>query len=374
MKMKDICNSITDGSHNPPQGISDSEYVMLSSKNIYDDKINFEEPRYISQEDFERENRRTKIAEGDVLLTIVGTVGRTAIVDDKMPVFTLQRSVAVLHPKRDICDGRFLMYALRGKRKYIENRAKGVAQKGIYLNEILDIDISIPDKAEQEVIVNKLDKICSIISFRQQELRILDELIKARFVEMFGDPILNPKGYKKEIIEKHIDLLSGYPFKSKQYVDKGVNICGGLIIMPQKIKWEECVHWRSTDGVEDYLLKENDIVMALDRPWISEGFKIAKIDAEHLPALLIQRTARIRAIDMNQDYLYYCFSNGGFDAHSNVTGSLVPHISARDIRSFEVMIPPIESQNQFADFVRVIDKSKLSVLLLCSNHRHYLIV
>ena len=78
MKVKDICNSVTDGSHNPPQGIDSSEYIMLSSKNIFDDKVTFEEPRYLLKEDFEKENKRTKISEGDVLLTIVGTVGRTA--------------------------------------------------------------------------------------------------------------------------------------------------------------------------------------------------------------------------------------------------------------------------------------------------------
>ena len=223
------------------------------------------------------------------------------------------------------------------------------------------MEINLISLEEQDNIVTLLEKIDDIVRKRKKELSALDNLIKARFVEMFGDPISNPKGYKKEAIEKHIDLLSGYPFKSEQYVDKGINICGGLIIMPQKIKWEECVHWESTDGYEDYLLNENDIVMALDRPWIAEGFKIAKIDANHLPALLIQRTARIRALDLNQDYLYYCFINGGFDRHSNVTGSLVPHISAKDIRSFKVMLPPIELQNQFADFVRAVDKSKVKV-------------
>ena len=74
---------------------------------------------------------------------------------------------------------------------------------------------------------------------------------------------------------------------------------------------------------------------------------------------IIQRTARIRAIDVNQTYLYWCFINGGFDKHSNVTGSLVPHISAKDIKSFEIMLPPIELQNQFADFVTQVDKLKL---------------
>lgn len=227
--------------------------------------------------------------------------------------------------------------------------------------DIAPMEINLISLEEQDNIVTLLEKIDDIVRKRKKELSALDNLIKARFVEMFGDPISNPKGYKKEAIEKHIDLLSGYPFKSEQYVDKGINICGGLIIMPQKIKWEECVHWESTDGYEDYLLNENDIVMALDRPWIAEGFKIAKIDANHLPALLIQRTARIRALDLNQDYLYYCFINGGFDRHSNVTGSLVPHISAKDIRSFKVMLPPIELQNQFADFVRAVDKSKVKV-------------
>ena len=185
MKIKDICTSVTDGSHNPPQGIEKSEYMMLSSKNIFDDEITFDEPRFLSQKDFEREHKRTNIAVGDVLLTIVGTVGRTAVVDEDMPAFALQRSVAVLHPKNDVCLPRFLMYALRGKRTYIENRAKGVAQKGIYLKEVSDIDIYIPDISNQEIIINKLDKVNAIIKLRQEELLALDDLIKARFVELF---------------------------------------------------------------------------------------------------------------------------------------------------------------------------------------------
>ena len=111
----------------------------------------------------------------------------------------------------------------------------------------------------------------------------------------------------------------------------------------------------------DYLLEDGDIVMALDRPWITEGFKVARVDDNHLPALLIQRAARIRALDINQDYLYYCFINGGFDKHSNVTGSLVPHISAKDIKSFEIMLPPIEMQKEFSMFTKQVDKSKVAV-------------
>ena len=133
MKIKDICTGVADGSHNPPQGISESKYLMLSSKNIFDSQITLDDPRYLSEEDLERDHKRTKIVAGDVLLTIVGTVGRAAVVGEDMPCFTLQRSVAVLHPKKEVCSSKYLMYALQSKRSYIESRAKGVAQKGNYL-------------------------------------------------------------------------------------------------------------------------------------------------------------------------------------------------------------------------------------------------
>lgn len=219
----------------------------------------------------------------------------------------------------------------------------------------------LPPYEKQCEIAEVLDKVTSLISLRKQQLAKLDELVKARFVEMFGDPVVNSKRWPVETIENHIDLLTGFPFDSSGYVSKGVNICGGLIIMPQKIDWSACKHWPQITGYEDYILRPNDIVIALDRPWISNGFKIAMVDREHLPALLIQRTARIRAVDINQHYLMQSLLLGRFDKHCNITGSLVPHISPKDIKSYSVMIPPIELQNQFASFVERVDQQKQTV-------------
>ena len=259
----------------------------------------------------------------------------------------------------------FLEFALRCERSlsYYKAKLRGstARRRSLPTPTLLEHTVPLPSIQEQAAILEIIHTARNVVSFRQQELQKLDELVKARFVEMFGEPISNPKGWKKEKAEHHIDLLSGYPFQSEQYVDEGVNICGGLIIMPQNIQWQDCKHWPSVDGYEEYLLAEDDIVMALDRPWISGGFKIAQVDLMHLPALLIQRTARIRGIDVNQQYLFHCFVNGGFDKHSNVTGSLVPHISAKDIRSFEILLPPIELQEQFAAFVKQVDKSKVVV-------------
>lgn len=223
------------------------------------------------------------------------------------------------------------------------------------------LNFKIPSSDEQNHVVEVLDKVTELISLRKQQLAKLDELVKARFVEMFGDPVVNSKRWPVETIENHIDLLTGFPFDSSGYVSKGVNICGGLIIMPQKIDWSACKHWPQITGYEDYILRPNDIVIALDRPWISNGFKIAMVDREHLPALLIQRTARIRAVDINQHYLMQSLLLGRFDKHCNITGSLVPHISPKDIKSYSVMIPPIELQNQFATFEERVDQQKQTV-------------
>lgn len=311
------------------------------------------------------------LKKGDIIIEKSGgsdrqPVGRVIFFEGEEYKYLFNNFTGLLRVRdKNIWNPRYVFYSLfanykRGGTRAFENKTTGLhnLKTDDYVSRC---EIKEKGIEEQRTICMKLDTLYAVVNQRKKELELLDDLVKARFVEMFGEPKTNPKGYIKEKLEAHIDLLSGYPFKSEQYVDEGVNICGGLIIMPQKIKWEECVHWESTDGLEDYLLNENDIVMALDRPWITEGFKIAKVDAEHLPALLIQRTARIRAKDMNQDYLYYCFVNGGFDRHSNVTGSLVPHISAKDIRSFEVMLPPLELQEQFADFVHQVNKSKASV-------------
>ena len=143
--LQDITIKITDGSHNPPNGIAENVgYMMLSSQNIINDKINYENARYLSKEDFEKENARTDLKNGDVLLTIVGTVGRTAIISNEENI-TLQRSVAVLKPIEEI-KSEYLVGALKSDDvvRQLNKGTKGVAQKGIYLNDLKKLTISVP--------------------------------------------------------------------------------------------------------------------------------------------------------------------------------------------------------------------------------------
>ena len=161
-KLGDVAIKITDGSHNPPKGADErTEYVMLSSQNIIEDRINYNSARYLSREDFERENKRTYLEKGNVLLTIVGTIGRTAIIDNEKNI-TLQRSVAVIKPTGKI-KSEYLVASLKSDStiKQLNKESKGVAQKGIYLNDLKKIVIPVPpiDLQNQfSKIVKQIDK------------------------------------------------------------------------------------------------------------------------------------------------------------------------------------------------------------------------
>lgn len=156
-KLSSICVSISDGSHNPPKGGEKSDYLMLSSKNIKDGVLSLEEPRYLSKDEFSLENKRTNVKKGDILLTIVGTIGRCCLFDSSKNI-VFQRSVAILKPN-DMTNNLFLMYQMIMLRMVLENEAKGVAQKGIYLRQLGNIMVIVPPKGFQDSFAQKIQSI-----------------------------------------------------------------------------------------------------------------------------------------------------------------------------------------------------------------------
>ena len=360
MKIKDICTSVTDGSHNPPQGIEKSEYMMLSSKNIFDDEITFDEPRFLSEKDFEREHKRTQIAVGDVLLTIVGTVGRTAVVDEDMPAFALQRSVAVLHPKNDICLPRFLMYALRGKRTYIENRAKGVAQKGIYLKEVSDIDIYIPDISNQEIIINKLDKVNTIIKLRQEELLALDNLIKARFVEMFGDPVSNSYGFPEATLPELGELGRGV---SKHRPRNDSKLLGGDYPLIQTGDVANAgLYITSYGGTYSELGLKQSKMWNKGTLCITIAANIAKTAILAFDACFPDSVVGFIANEKtNNIFIHYWFSFFQAILESQAPESAQKNINLKILSELKVIVPKKEKQDEFVEFIEQVYKSKVAV-------------
>ena len=155
--ISEISLGIVDGSHNPPPN-SFHGIPILSAVNIYENRVNYNSAtRWITEEEWTLENKRTNIENGDVLLTIVGSIGRTAIVTDSIK-FALQRSVAVIKPC--IIDSRFLMYTLQSPmiNEWLISNAKGNAQLGIYLKDLAKLIIPLPPIEEQFRIVETIER------------------------------------------------------------------------------------------------------------------------------------------------------------------------------------------------------------------------
>ena len=138
----ELCDKITDGSHNPPKGNDGSEYLMISSKNVFIDGLDLADVRYLSKDEFDLENKRTEVKKNDILLTIVGTIGRTYLVKGNEGNIVMQRSVAVLKPS-DKVNPLFMMYSLHIDEN-LEKEGRGNAQKGVYLKQLSQFKIKVP--------------------------------------------------------------------------------------------------------------------------------------------------------------------------------------------------------------------------------------
>jgi type I restriction enzyme S subunit len=186
-RLRDAVTKLVDGSHNPPPK-QDRGRPMLSARNVDQGQIIFDDFRYISDDSFETEHARTRVSPGDVLLTIVGTIGRSAVVPDGLEPFALQRSVAVLAPKEDLLP-KFLAYQLQSPRiqRHFEEHARGTAQKGVYLKTLGETPLVIPPINEQHAIVAEIEKQFSrldeaVANLKRYKAAVLKAAVEGRLV------------------------------------------------------------------------------------------------------------------------------------------------------------------------------------------------
>jgi len=241
-----------------------------------------------------------------------------------------------------------------------------------------NIKMPAPRLAEQEVIANFLDhetaKIDTLIEKQQQLIKLLKEKrqavishavtkglnpdapMKDSGVEWLGEV---PEHWKIGKCGFYLSLLSGFAFPSTGFTadERETKLLRGINVGVSRLKWDENVYWQRLkyDGLDLYEMQEGDLVLGMDRPLISEGIRIAKVEEKDLPCLLLQRVVKIKTGDLlNADYLLGLLSSDIFVAHffPDTTGVSVPHISPEQIRNFVVPVPPLPEQNAIANFLK----------------------
>jgi type I restriction enzyme S subunit len=159
-----------------------------------------------------------------------------------------------------------------------------------------------------------------------------------------------------------VEITTGFPFKSIDYSDApdGIRLLRGDNIAQGVLRWDGVKKWSKDklQSVIEYELRETDIVLAMDRPWIPAGLKFGRIRKNDVPALLVQRVARIRPIQsVSVHYIYYIIASYEFTEHikSVTTGTVVPHISANQIKAFKFLLPNLHTQINVGLFLSALD-------------------
>jgi len=222
--------------------------------------------------------------------------------------------------------------------------------------------IVLPPLPEQRRIADILDKADAIRRKRKEAIALTDELLRSAFLEMFGDPVSNPKGWEVRALGAYCDMETGFAFQSARFESDGVRLCRGANVLPGAIDWSDVRYWPSREDVADrYRLRAGDVVLAMDRPWISSGLKVAIVSAGDLPAHLVQRVARLRAIcGLTNEYIYFALLQPQFARHcaARMTETTVPHISPHDIRSHVLPVPDHATLRRFSQVGAMILDAK----------------
>lgn len=309
-----------------------------------------------------------KIAEPEnILISVRAPIGALNYAKEKC---CIGRGLAALTPNKSIILPEFMFWLLKEKNAELNSKGTGSTFKAIgrkVLEEILVPDIGIEQQAEYSAI---LEKINGIIQFRKQELQKLDDLIRARFIEMFGDPIHNPKGWDTSLVEDVVanekNALKAGPFgstlKKEYYVESGYKIYG----QEQVISGDHTIGNYYIDeeryrALENCAVQAGDVLISL----VGTYGKLLIIPDEFEPGIINPRLMKITFDKNKVNPLYFKFF---FQSESlkralsaNTHGGTMDILNLGIVRKISMPIPPLKLQNKFVSFVEQVDKSKVAV-------------
>ena len=311
---------------------------------------------------------RIEINDGDILISWSASLG--VYIWDKGKALLNQHIFKVVFDKIKV-DKRYFVFAVQYKLKEMELKTHGATMKHIVKKDFDNTLIPFPSIKDQIEIANIISKASEIISLRQEQLEKLEELIRARFVELFGDVKINQHNYKKIKIKQVLKSCeAGWSGNGTQRVKKDDEIAVLKVSAVTKGYFipEECKVLDDQENIKKYVTPEKGDLL-FSRANTREMVGATAIVREDYPTLILpDKLWKIRFNDSaNVFYMKYVLSSKSirneFSASSTGTSGSMFNVSMDKFKEIEIPIAPIELQNQFADFVQAIDKSKLPLPL-----------
>ncbi|MCM8712101.1 restriction endonuclease subunit S [Clostridium sp. SYSU_GA19001] len=334
-------------------------YIMGAS-NMTNGKLNIE--RWT--------NEPTVIGEkGDLIISVKGTVGELLILEEEK--VHLSRQVMAIRPKEGY-DVKFVFYYMKYYLDRLKEKAKGMIP-GVTREDILDAEFIEVSSEEQQRIIKILDKAQELIDKRKEQIEALDELVKSRFIEMFGDPINNPMGWDvKKLKNISTKILSGNTPKggSEVYVDEGIMFFRSQNVWKNKLVLDDIAYIdkETHNKMLKSSLKNRDILMTKTGRINTENSSLgraAMFVGEDNSANINGHVylIRLQEGEINEFVLFILTTNEYRDYIRSVCvgGIDKRQINKEHLEEFPIIYPPIELQNQFAAFVNQVDKLKFAM-------------
>lgn len=303
----------------------------------------------------------TKIAsENDILISVRAPIGALNYAKESC---CIGRGLAALTPNKSKVSPAFIFWLLKSKNEELNSKGTGSTFKAIgrkVLEETLIPNISL---GEQIVCAKALEKIYYIMQTCQQQLQKLDDLVKARFVEMFGELHYNRHGFKIVSVEEVCTMVKDGTHQTPQYTTDdihGFKFLSSKDVMSQKVDWKNIKYISSELHEKLYSTlkpQRDDILMSKN----GVNYGVAAINDSDEVFDIYVSLALLRPKPIINPIYFRCVLNNPdtkeqFD--SSIKGIGVPNLHLGEIKKTKILLPPIKLQNQFAAFVHQVDKSK----------------
>lgn len=343
VRLGDIATVVTKGTTPTTIGFQfeDSGINFVKIESISEDGTFLKEKFSHISDECNVQMRRSQLQENDILFSIAGAIGRSVIVTKEILPANTNQALAIIRVPKGKIDYNYLLYALSSSaiNQQATQHQQGVAQLNISLKNVSDFLLPIYTEAMQKRIVQNLKKIDKLIFLRKQQLEKLDELVKARFVEMFGDPIGNTKNLP---VTKFVDV---------------VKMQRGFDLPVQERKSDGMIPVYGSNGVLGY----HDISKVKGGGVITgRSGTIGKVfyeKGEFWPL----NTTLFSLNSHGNDVVYLKYLLELFDLSRFTEGTGVPTLNRNKFHDELIIDVPLDEQERFAAFVERVDQQKQTV-------------
>jgi type I restriction enzyme, S subunit len=300
------------------------------------------------------------LPENSVLFSSRAPIGLVAI--NTKPMATNQGFKSMV-PKNGIIDASYLYWWLVTHRVFLESKGRGATFKEVSKAIVEKIQIPLPPLEEQKRIAGILDAADILRAKRREALARLDDLLQATFLDLFGDPVTNPKGWEVTKIGNHVKVLGGYAFKSADFREEGFPIIRISNLKGDSIDLTDCarVPAELLGKGSRFKLHPDDTLIAMSGATTGKlGCVPNNLDFD---LYLNQRVGAFRVPEeclVHQQYLRSLLGSPFYQQHvwNLAGGAAQPNISGKQLESAIIPLPPLDLQQRFAEIVSSVEEQK----------------